>query len=245
MARWLKPVVRLALGLALRRNLTIVQNPDDERLLIELGVPAGQVRRIAGSGIDLDLYHPQPEPVGPPITVLPARLLWDKGVGEFVEAARLLLRRGVTARFVLAGEPDPHNRATVPTRQVEAWVREGVVEHLGWVKDMPALLASCHVVCLPSYREGLPRALLEGAAAGRPIVTTNVPGCREIVTDGVNGFLVRPGDATDLAAKLGRLLSDAGLRRRMGVRGREIAEERFGSAVVIGQVLDLYREALA
>ena len=109
---------------------------------------------------------------------------------------------------------------------------------------MPGLLARSHIVCMPSYREGLPKSLLEAAAAGRPIVTTDVPGCREVVIDGVNGFLVAPGDATQLAAKLGLLLEDAELRRRMGVQGRKRAEAEFGSDAVISQILDLYREAL-
>jgi glycosyltransferase involved in cell wall biosynthesis len=241
-ARWLKSLVRRALGWVLRSGTVLVQNPDDARLLVQMGVPEGLIRRIAGSGVDLHRFSAQPEPDGVPLVLLCARLLWDKGVGEFVAAARLLKERGVAARFALAGEPDQANPSAIPREQLSSWVQEGIVEYLGWVDDMPQLLAGSCVVCLPSYREGLPKALIEAAAAGRPIVTTDVPGCREVVRHGDNGLLVPPRDAAALAEQLARLLADPLLRRQMGVRGRLRAEQEFGADSVIRQTLALYAE---
>lgn len=246
-ARWLKPAVRRALAWVLRTGVTLVQNPDDALLVSQLGVPESRIRRVAGSGVDLQQFRPRESPSdndGPPIVVLPARLLWDKGVGDFVEATRLLRAKGIAARFLLAGEPDPLNPASISAEQVARWRQEGVVEAPGWVTDMPALLASCDVVCLPSYREGLPKSLIEAAAAGKPIVTTDVPGCREIVRHGDNGLLVPPRNPEALADALARLIESPGLRRQMGARGRIRAEQEFGLDRVIRQMLALYDEAL-
>lgn len=242
-ARMLRPVVRYALKRLLRSGVAIVQNPDDERVLVQLGVPNARIKRIAGSGVELERFCPQPEPDGVPVVVLPARLLWNKGVGEFVAAARVLAQRGVRVRCVLAGDSDPQNPSAVAPSKVQEWVREGTVEYAGRVDDMCALLASCHIVCLPSYREGLPKSLIEAAAAGRAIVTTDVPGCREAVIDGVSGLLVPPRNAEAIAEAIDRLIRDPALRRRMGTRGRALAEEKFGSEAVIQQTLQLYAEA--
>lgn len=244
-ARLIKRGVRVALGRLLGRGIVLLQNPDDAELLVRMGVPRRNVRRIAGSGVDLVRFHPTPEPEGTPVVVLPARLLWDKGVGEFVEAARLLRSRGVIARFVLTGDPDPANPASIQTGQVEGWVRDEMVEHMGWVNDMPQVFAGAHVVCLPSYREGLPKALIEAAAAGRPIVTTDVPGCREVVDDGVHGFCVPPRDAKALADALARLIADPALRARMGAAARKRAEIEFGLDAVVAQTLALYEEVVS
>lgn len=241
-ARLLKHGVRLALGRLLARGIALVQNPDDAELLARLGVPRGNIRRIAGAGVDLMYFHPTPEPDGTPVIVLPARLLWDKGVGEFVEAARLLRSRGVAARFVLAGDPDRANPASIPTTQVAEWAKGGTVEHMGWMSDMQSVFERAHIVCLPSYREGLPKALIEAAAAGRPIVTTDVPGCREVVDDGVHGFCVPPRDAHALADALATLIADPVLRARMGQAARMRAEREFGLDAVIAQTLALYEE---
>ncbi len=245
LARRFKPAVRWALGHLLRTGVALVQNPDDARLLVQLGVPETKICRITGSGVDLQRFRSQPEPDGIPIVVLPARLLWDKGVGEFVSAARQIKQRGITARFVLAGEPDQLNPAAISPGQIADWVKECVVEHLGWVDDMPRLLANCHIVCLPSYREGLPKSLIEAAAASRPIVTTDVPGCREVVRDGDSGLMVAPRDADALAEALARLITDPELRQQMGARGRARAEQEFGLETVIQQTLALYAEAAA
>lgn len=242
-ARWLKPVARRSLGLLLRSGITLVQNPDDARLLVQIGIPELNIRRIAGAGVDLQYFLPKPEPAGTPVIVLPARLLWDKGLGEFISAARLLKQQGIKARFVLAGEPDPANPSSVSQDQIARWVAEGIVEYFGWVKDMPALLAESHVVCLPSYYgEGIPKSLIEAAAAGRPIVTTDMPGCREIVHHDDNGLLVPPQNPELLAGALLQLIRDPALRRQMGARGRIRAEQEFGLETVIKQTLAIYAE---
>ncbi len=246
LAHRIRPVVRWALGRLLRSGIALVQNPDDARFLIQLGVPAGRIRRIAGSGVDLQHFSPRPEPDGTPVVVLPARLLWDKGVGEFVAAARSLKRRRIAARFVLAGEPDEANPSFVSPGEIAKWVEEGAVEHLGWVQDMPKLLAESHIVCLPSfYAEGIPKSLIEAAAAGRAIVTSDMPGCREVVHHGDNGLLVAPRNPEALAEALEKLIKDPTLRRRMGARGRARAEAEFGLPGVIAQTLALYDEAAA
>lgn len=244
-ARALRPLVRLALNRLLRGpgNRVILQNPDDEALLVGgLGIPAGQVRLIRGSGVDLDRFRCIPEPPGPPLVLLASRLLWDKGVGEFVEAARTLRERGVEARFALVGDPDPENPSSVPDALLDRWRQEGAVEIWGQRGDMPEVIAQCHVVCLPSYREGLPKVLLEAAACGRALVAADVPGCREVVRHEVNGLLVPARDSGALAAALERLVTDRSLRQTLGSRSRAIAEAEFGVERIIDQHLRLYRE---
>lgn len=242
LARMLRPVVREVLARLLRRGLALVQNDDDAALLQRIGVPVSRIRQIPGSGVDLQRFAPTPEPASVVTVVLAARLLWDKGVGVYVAAARILRARGVEARFLLAGEPDPSNPSSVARVQVQDWVAEGIVTCIGWVSDMPRLLADAHIVCLPSYREGAPKSLLEAAAAGRPIVTTDVPGCRQVVEHGENGLLVPPRDAHALADALGRLINDPQMRIRMGAAGRRRAELEFGTDSVARQTLALYGE---
>jgi glycosyltransferase involved in cell wall biosynthesis len=240
-ARWLRLAVGRALGLMLRSGTVLVENPDDARTLVRMGVPEGRIGRLAGSGVDLQRFLPHPEPDGVPAVLLSARMLWHKGVGEFVAAARLLKERGVRARFLLAGEPDLGNAAAIPREQLDKWVAEGVVEYLGYVADMPRLLASSCIVCMPSYYgEGVPMALVEAAAAARPIVTTDMPGCRDVVRDGDNGLLVPPRNAAVLAEALMRLIQDPKLRREMGSRGHLRAEQEFGAERIIAQTLELY-----
>ncbi|HHH39735.1 MAG TPA: glycosyltransferase family 1 protein, partial [Sedimenticola sp.] len=217
----LAPAVRRLLGQALRGSRVIVQNPDDARLLREsLGVPAEDLRLIRGAGVDLEKFQPRPEPSGVPLVMLPSRLLWDKGVGEFVEAARRLLASGVQARFVLVGAPDPANPASVHHANLDQWQEEGVIEWWGHQKEMATVLAQAHLVCLPSYREGLPKVLIEAVASGRAVVTCNVPGCREVVAQGETGLLVPAQDAAALADAIRTLLEDPAWRRRLGEAGR-------------------------
>src|SRR5206468_1936880 len=149
---------------------------------------------IRGSGVDCQTFHPREEPTGRPMVLMASRLLWDKGVRHFVEAARQIRKSDDSARFVLAGEPDFGNPEAIPVPQIQAWVQEGAIEWLGRRDDMPDLLAKASVVVLPTmYGEGVPKILLEAAATGRPIVATDVRGCREIVKHGINGLLVPPG----------------------------------------------------
>ncbi len=244
-AKILRIVVQKVLGVLLRRTSVIVENKDDQAIIADLGVAARRIHLVRGAGVDTQLYAPSPEPGSIPLVVLPARMLWDKGVGEFVEAAAQLKKRGVNARFALVGDPDAQNPASVSVQQLTTWHKEGAVEWWGRHEDMPQVFAQSHIVCLPSYREGLPKALLEAASCGRPIVTTNVPGCREIVRDGDNGLLVEARNATALAEALAKLLSDTGLRQQMGQRGRERVLGEFSQERIVAQVLALYREVLS
>ena len=244
--RLVRPALRWLLARLLNRShsMTIVQNPEDRAFLECSGIPATRLRLIRGAGVDIQIFYPVAPPPEPACIVLVARMLWDKGVGEFVEAARRLTEAGVNARFVLVGDPDPANPASVPESTLRSWHGQHGVEWWGRREDMPAVLQAAHIACLPSsYAEGLPKSLLEAAACGLPIVTTDAPGCREVVHDGVNGLLVPVRDAAALAAALGTLINDAALRRRMGEQSRDLAETEFGLEAVIAQTLAVYREA--
>jgi glycosyltransferase involved in cell wall biosynthesis len=242
--RVVEATYRVALGGP--RTRTIFQNPEDRDDFVrkEL-VRLDHTVLIRGSGVDCSRFTVSAEPEGLPVVMLPSRMLWEKGVGQFVEAARELRARGVRARFVLVGKSDEGNPTAVPEQQLDAWTREGVVEWWGHRADMPVVLSEASVVALPSYyKEGLPKVLLEAAAAGRPLVATDIPGCREIVRPGVNGFLVPPRDVAALVDAVQRLLASAQLRRTMGAAARGIAEAEFTEDIVVRQTLDLYRELL-
>ena len=247
LARLLRPPVELALRVLLNRANTrvIVQNTDDYEALTRRGiVRAANARLIRGSGVDVAAFTPAPEPPGTPVVALPARLLWDKGVGEFAEAARLLKARGARARFALVGDRDPENPAVVPQATLDAWRDEGLVELWGWRNDMAQVYRECHIVCLPSYREGFPKVLLEAAACGRPLVSTTVEGCREAIVHGTSGYSVPVRDAPALAAALAPLIADAALRARMGAAARDIVCGEFSLAAVIDRTLAVYGELL-
>lgn len=224
----------------------LVENEDDRNLAINnLKVPPDKVIVTRGSGVDIELFQPTPEPAGAPVVVLAARMLWIKGIKEFVEAAQLLRARGVSARFVLAGDSDFNNPSCVPREQLMEWQKAGIVEWWGHQKEMPSVFKRATFVCLPSHGgEGVPKVLMEAAACGRAIVTTNVPGCREIVQDGLNGLVVPPEDAAALAAALEKLLQDSETRREMGAHNRQKAVEEFSEEAVVRQTLVLYRELL-
>jgi glycosyltransferase involved in cell wall biosynthesis len=246
-AKMLRPALKQLWRVALShpRSRTIFQNPDDRDDFVRMRlVQPERTVLIRGSGVDCAAFRPTPEPDGIPIVVLPARMLWDKGVGEFVAAARRLRAAGNQARFVLIGSPDVRNREAIPERQLEAWAQEGVIEWWGYRTDMPSVLAGAAVVVLPTYGEGLPKVLLEAAAAGRPVVTTEVRGCREVVAAGVNGLLVPPRDASALAQAVGSLLTSPELRRKLGEGGRHRAEHEFAEQLVVEQTLAVYRQLL-
>ena len=247
LAPLLRLVVRPLLRLALKSKnaMTIFQNEEDAHFFEEQGlVRSGQYLTIESSGVDVERFSPTPEPAGDPIILLAARMLWDKGVGELVEAARILSRQGVQGKVVLVGDVDSGNPATIGEAQLRDWADEGVVEWWGHQDDMPEILGRCHVVVLPSYGEGVSRTLIEAAAAGRPIVASDVPGCREVVSHGKNGFLVPPKDPRALADAISRLLSDRDLRTRMGQAGRDIALERFSDKLVNAKTLQIYSSLL-
>lgn len=242
-ARYLRPLVATVFRKVLNRPGTwvVLQNPDDQELLRrEVGLQPERSVLIRGAGVDVAEFRDSPPPNGVPLVILPARLLWDKGVGEFVAAARRLREEGVGARFALVGGLDMANPRAVNRSVVEGWVAKGDVEWWGHRSDMATAYHEASIVCLPSYREGLPKALLEAAASARPIVTTDVPGCREVVAPNDNGLLVEPRNATSLAAALRELLRDPVARARMGRRGRIRAETEFCVERVVAETLPLY-----
>lgn len=245
-ARVLRPLVRQRLRgvLARPKSRTLVQNSDDRDELAALS-PAGadRIRLVLGSGVDHRRFAASPQPDGPPIVVLPARLLRPKGVAEFAGAARILKAEGLAARFALVGEPDDENHDSVSRAEIAAWVNEGIIEHWGFCGDMPAVYREASAVCLPTYyREGLPRVLLEAAASARAIVATDVPGCREIARPGVNGWLVPPRDAAALAAALREAIQEPRRRARFGEVGRLLIEGGFTADQIIAQTLGIYGE---
>jgi glycosyltransferase involved in cell wall biosynthesis len=247
-AAWVRrSLVSVLYKLALtHRNLKVIfQNADDLRSLNEIvHLPAHQVVTLRGSGVDLAHFAHWPLPAGVPVVVLAARLLADKGVFEFVEAAKLLKAQGCSARFVLVGTVDTGNPTSVKQTELDAWVRDGVVEWWGHRSDMAQVLSAAQIVVLPSYREGLPKVLLEAAACGRPVVTTNVPGCRDAIEPGVTGVLVPVQDALALAQAMNELILDPVRCERMGTAGRALAEQAFDVRQVIAAHLQIYAELI-
>jgi len=246
-ARILRLPVKIALRLLLNppRSRVIFENKDDLNALVTDGYVRGNdVRLIRGAGIDLQTYMPVPEQEGEPIIVLVARMLWDKGVGEFVAAARRVRELGYKARFLLVGSPDPLNHATISEAILRGWQEKGIIEWLGHRTDIPFILSKSHIACLPSYREGLPKSLLEALASGRPVVTTDVHGCREVVDNGQNGLLVPVKNVEALAQALITLIKNPGLRASMGAAGRMRAETEFSQERIISETLAVYRDTL-
>jgi len=235
----------LALCFGAANGRVIVQNDDDRDLLLKKRVvnPEKNIL-IPGFGVNTEQFAPCPEPEGESLVILPGRMLWEKGVGEFVEAARELRKRGVAARMVLVGAPDPDNAGCIPERQLREWVETGSVEWWGHQTDMPAVICKSHLVCLPSYREGLPKVLLEAGACGRAIVTTDAPGCSYVVRHGENGLLVPIRDSHALADAIQKLLQDSARRQQMGVVGRKRVATEFSDGRITRQMLDVYAELL-
>lgn len=247
-AALLRGPVTLALRrlLAGRRAWTLVQNADDLATLRAAGIGAeGRTVLIRGSGVDIGRFAPKPEAAGVPIAAMVSRLVGLKGVADLVEAARLLKARGVPLRVVLVGSPDPDNPTAIRREQIESWVAEKIVEWWGQRSDIPAVWAEAHIAVQPSRGgEGIPKSLLEAGASARPLVTTDVPGCRELVLDGVNGLVVPPGNPAALADALEKLAGDADLRRRLGRRARSIVETEHTDVAVAAATLEVYRRAL-
>ena len=243
--RWLVVALyRVALG---HRNLKVIfQNPDDRASLTKLAhLPDSKIAMIRGSGVELTHYSGTPEPLGVPVVLLAARLLADKGVREFVQAARLLKQQGVSARFCLVGSIDPAIPASLADAELTQWASEGVVELWGQRSDMPRVLAAAQVVVLPSYYgEGLPKVLIEAAACGRAVVTTDHPGCRDAIDPGVTGLLVPVRNAEALADALKGLINDPARCQAMGNAGRALAESAFDVRQVVAAHLRIYQELI-
>lgn len=226
----------------------ILQNRDDIEEFVGAGIMnRDQITLIRGSGVDLAQFTPVPEPGLDEgfQCVLPARLLKDKGIEEFAQAARMLREKGTVKeglRMILVGGQDPHNQSAITREQIAQWEKSGFIKWWDHRKDMEEVYARCHVVILPSYREGLPKVLIEAGAVARPSITTDVPGCREIIRDGVNGLIVPVRDPHALAAAIEKLYLQPDLRRRMGLKAREIVAGEYTLDQVLGQTMTLYRQ---
>lgn len=226
------------------KNLhVIVQNCDDLHTLLSSGwVSKDSITLIPGSGVNLAEFPETPLTERDDTVLFPARVLYDKGVREFIEAARIVRRELPEWRFVIAGAADYENPSAAPKGLVERWVSEGVIEWLGHVDNMPEHYMRAKIVCLPSYREGMPKALLEAAAAGCAVVTTDVTGCREAIEDGVTGDLVPVRDADSLARTLIALMKDEERRKNYAAQGRRRAVERFSLDSVVNVTLNIYQD---
>jgi len=228
------------------RSWLILQNRDDARMFVDRGLIApGRLALIRGSGVDPEKFRPAPEPAGKIVVALVGRMLNDKGIREAVEAARLLKGRGLDLVLQLVGDPDPGNPTSIAPATLRQWHDEGVVEWLGHRTDIAGIWAGAHIALLPSYREGLPKALIEAAACGRPMIATDVPGCREIVRRDETGLLVPARDPEALARAIETLAAAPDLRRRMGAAARADVERLYTEARIVGETLALYDRALA
>jgi glycosyltransferase involved in cell wall biosynthesis len=246
------PLYRFALGHPNAR--VIFQNPDDLKMFLDHRLVAKDTTvMIKGCGVDMTVFAPAEPITGlaagsadtTPVVMFPARILGDKGVHEFVHAARSLKAAGAKARFVLVGRRDPANPTDVAEATIRAWEQEGIVEWWGFHSDMPDVLRQAHIICMPSYREGLPRGLIEAAACGLPIVTADVPGCREVVRDGESGYLVPVRDGPATAAAIEKLLDDNGLCANMGQAARQLALDEFTVEAFVENTLTTYDAVMA
>lgn len=234
----------LRVGLKKNNIKVTVQNEDDFHFIKNLKIVKNEdLLIIDGSGIDLELFKYSPEPESEVIKILfPARMMRDKGLFEFEEAARVLkIKFGDKIDLILAGNIDVENKTSVDEKLLLNWSAEGHVKWIGDQTNMPELLSRSHIVVMPSYQEGLPKSLMEACAVGRPIVTTDVPGCRDVVQDNYNGFLVPVKNSAKLATAIEKLIIDKDLRINMGKRGYELAVERFDCKITVNQTIELYR----
>lgn len=247
-AKFLRSMVKFVLrkSLGAKNSRLIVQNTDDQQRLIAANlVQENKVRLVRGSGVDPALYRPVNHDTDTPLVILPARLLKDKGVVEFVEAARELKAEGIQARFALVGKRDPANPACISEETEAEWKKSDIIELMGWQSDMPAIFEKAQIVCLPSYHEGLPKALLEAAASSCAIVATDISGCREIVQHELTGWLVPRYDVESLKEKLKIAISESETRKKYGATARARLEEKFSLNQIINETLAVYEEVLA
>jgi glycosyltransferase involved in cell wall biosynthesis len=242
----LRPLVKSLFRVLFKRtnSLTIVQNQADYDLLSrELLIPSEKLRLIKGSGVDIEQFHSRQVTVDVVNVALVSRLLTEKGIEEYVTAVKLLKQMGLNFNAFLVGEPDDENLASICSKQLLEWNAEGFVNCLGRIDDVAQFWPKMQIGVLPSYyAEGIPKCLIEAASCGLPIVTTNTPGCNEIVADGVNGILVPPKSVKELADALEKLILDASLRKKMGAAGRKKVEQEFSNDIILAQTLSVYRE---
>jgi glycosyltransferase involved in cell wall biosynthesis len=238
----IKPIYRRALRSA--NTQVIFENESDQNFFIQGGlVTPNQCNLIESVGVDPEHFHPTPKPDGPVVILLASRMLWDKGVGVLVDAAKYLRRKGLEFTMALVGNPDPGNPTSISEEQLRIWEDEELLEWWGWQHDMQAIYSRCHIAVLPSFHEGVPTGLLEAAACGLPLVASDIPGCRSIVINGRTGILVPPGQPNSLATALETLILDPDLRGRMGKAGRKRILEHFTQKRINQLTIEVYRRA--
>ena len=245
-ARLLRPLIVFLLRFLCMRNknVALVQNPDDRAALLALGVAGNHIVIIPGSGVDVERLQQMAEPAGTPTVAFVGRLLEDKGIRTLVAAVRLLHSRGTAVNMLIAGEIDPANPTSISASELASWTREPGIQWLGHVKDIATVWAQAHIAVLPSRREGLPKALLEAAACGRPMIATDVPGCREVVLPEETGLLVALDDPTALANAINQLANSPTLRQRYGAAARRLAVEKLSAEAIGRQTVGLYRDLI-
>jgi glycosyltransferase involved in cell wall biosynthesis len=228
------------------KSIGLFQNSEDQNFLLENNIISVEKSfLVKGSGVNLQNFSFKKEPEDNSIKlVIASRMLWDKGIGELVEASKLLNKKNIKFKTILVGLPDPHNPESIDGEILEEWNKQSFIEYLGFRNDVSDIITKSNIVVLPSYREGLPKFLLEGAACGRAIVTTDVPGCRDVVRNNINGFLVPPKNVAKLADALEQLINDKKLRLKFGKAGRKIVENEFSEEIVIEKTLNLYKSLL-
>jgi len=248
-AKILRPFLKVIFSLLFKGKKTklILQNPDDQRQLLSEGViNPKNIRLIRGAGVDTKTFSFETIPSDMPIIILPSRMLWAKGIQDFVDCAIKINKKVKKVRFVLVGTPDIQNPDAISKVRLKKWNEDGVIEWWGYQSDMASVFHQSTIVCLPtSYGEGLPKSLLEAASCGRPIVTYDVPGCREIVKDGYNGYLVKPKSVTGLVKAISQLLNDTELCVKMGSNGRKLVEEHFTQEKIAEETIAVWEEVLA
>ena len=237
------PVLKLILGF--KNTYSIYQNIDDQKLLAGVGGLTNKKSIvIRGSGVESNLYLPDENKTYPPIVILASRMLIDKGIHEFVKAARIIKEKHIDAQFILVGMTDTENHSAISEIELQQWQQEGIIEWWGHRDNVVEVLRKSTIACLPSYREGMPKFLLEAASVGLPIVTTDVPGCREVVIDNENGYLVPPRNSEAIASAIEKLLNDKTLRKEMGIKGRALVKQEFDTKKIVEQTISLYQRML-
>jgi glycosyltransferase involved in cell wall biosynthesis len=245
-ARAVRAILRPFLRFLFNRpqSAVLVQNPDDMEMVRNIGIDRSRLFLIPGSGVDTDLLQPLPEPKDAITAAYVGRLLDDKGIRTLIKAHDILNARNADIRLLIAGDVDPANPASIPAEEISAWCRQAGVDVLGHVSDIRTVWARAHIAVLPSRREGLPKSLLEAAACGRPIIATDVPGCREIAQQDVTALLVPVNDPVALAEAIERLARDRALRTRFGSSGRALVEREFSSIQIGAKTIALYHKLL-
>lgn len=241
----LRPVIRIFLKLVLNGNKSrlILQNKDNINTIKKMKIiDDNLIRLVRGAGVETEKFLPSKIPSGKPIIILPGRMLWDKGVGEFVRVSSRIKAQKIKARFVLVGDVDSDNPESVSQHQIDKWVASGILEQWARCNNMEEVYKKCLVVCFPSYNEGLPKVLLEAGSSSRPVIAYDVPGCREIIINDVNGLLIELRNEKALESALVKLIKNRKLCEKMGKKGLEIVNKQFSSVIINNQTFNIWRE---